>query len=57
MADLDPKELALKNIPLIVIYVAALVPIGLYFTMVADGVKAGRRGSFAASERKLAGRG
>ncbi len=53
MADVDPKDLAKKNAPLIVIYVLALVPIALWFVIVDGGVKGARKDSFASQSRKL----
>ncbi|RMG19024.1 MAG: hypothetical protein D6731_00725 [Planctomycetota bacterium] len=39
MADVDPKELARRNVPLILLYVLALVPVVLWFVLVGGGVK------------------
>lgn len=39
MADVDPKEILVRNKALVGAYVLALVPIGLYFPLVANGVK------------------
>ena len=49
---LDPKKLAKKNVGLIAIYVAALVPIGLWFVLIAGGVKGGRGKGGAPSDPK-----
>jgi hypothetical protein len=53
MADVDPKDLLKKNLPLIVIYVLALVPIVLWFVMVDGGVKGAKKNSFNSQSRKL----
>jgi hypothetical protein len=50
----DPKDLAKRNIPLIVIYVLALVPIVVWFVAVSGGVKGGKSGSFKSESAKLA---
>lgn len=39
MADVDPKEILVRNKALVGAYVLALLPIGLYFPLVAGGVK------------------
>lgn len=53
MADVDPKDLAKKNVPLIVIYVLAIVPIILWFVVVDGGVKGAKKNSFKSQSRKL----
>ena len=53
MADLDPKELAQRNIPLIVIYVLALLPLPIWFVVVQGGLKEGKKDSVADALRKL----
>ncbi|MGE0708882.1 MAG: hypothetical protein AB7N76_22560 [Planctomycetota bacterium] len=53
MADLDPKELAKRNIPLIVIYLVALLPIPLWFALVQGQIRAGKTKSVADAISKL----
>lgn len=52
MADIDPKEILSRNIPLVVIYVLALAPIGVWFGVMSD-IKSGKRNSFKAAFNKL----
>lgn len=53
MADLDPKELAQRNVPLIVIYVLALLPLPIWFVIVQGGIKEGNKDSVADALKKL----
>lgn len=53
MADLDPKELAQRNVPLIVIYVLALLPLPIWFVVVQGGIKDGKNDSVADALKKL----
>jgi hypothetical protein len=53
MASLDPKELIQRNIPLIVIYVIALLPLPLWFVLVEGGIKSGKKDSVEHALKKL----
>lgn len=52
MADVDPKEIILKNKALVVVYVLTLVPIVVWFAALSD-VKSGKRDSFKSEFNKL----
>jgi hypothetical protein len=53
---LDPKQVIQKNVPLVVCYVAAIVPVVLWVVMVQMGVKGGRLNSFQQMATMLRGK-
>lgn len=52
MSDIDAKEILTRNIPLVVIYVLALVPILVWFGVMSE-VKSGKKDSFKSEFGKL----
>ncbi len=50
---LDPKQVIQKNIPLVVCYVVAIVPIVLWVVIVVNGVQGGGTGSYKAASNAL----
>ncbi len=43
----DPKQVLQRNVPLIVCYVAAIVPVVLWFVLVESGLKGGKQDSYS----------
>src|SRR5688572_854588 len=50
---LDPKQVIQKNIPLVVCYVVAIVPIILWVVVVVNGVQGGAKDSYRAIANQL----
>ncbi|MEZ0228257.1 MAG: hypothetical protein ACAI25_06505, partial [Planctomycetota bacterium] len=50
---LDPKQLIQKNLPLVVCYVVAVVPIALWVVIVVNGVQGGAKDSYRAAANQL----
>ena len=50
---LDPKQVLQKNIPLVVCYVAAILPVILWVVLVLQGVQNGGKGSYRAVSMEL----
>jgi len=50
---LDPKQILQRNIPLVVCYVLTVVPLVLWFVLVASGVEGGSKASYKAESAQL----